>query len=169
MAAISAMPPLDDVGRGIRVALSGASTRVDELTKQIELLNGQEDALRSKIATRKRELERQGKRLVAIKSLRPGYMDEYEALEADLARLFGDHFKHYRTVDYLEHEIQMQAERWRKARAVSIKRIEKVKRKGAQKIVKSMMNSITVAASELGDEMMLIGRQSMDLEIDDGF
>jgi clusterin-associated protein 1 len=146
---LSSMPPLDEVEKSVRSAVDATGTRLEQLTKQLEQLTNDEDTLRSKIKARRHELERQSKRLVSVQTLRPAYMDEYEALEQDLQELFKLHFQHYRTVDYYEHELQLAAEKQRKRRADAEKLISKFKNKAATKIATQVKMSFQQGAGSL--------------------
>jgi clusterin-associated protein 1 len=157
---LSSMPPLDEVEKSVRLAVEAAGTRLDQLTKQLEQLTSDEDALRTKIKTRKHELERQSKRLVSVQTLRPAYMDEYEGLEQELQELFVRHFQHYRTVDYYEHELELAAEKQRRRRVEEDKFNHQVRIRAAEDIAQQVQKSFQPLAkgqSEAFDSIKDIG------------
>lgn len=132
---LSTMPPLEEVEKNVLTAIDSAATRLDTLTKELDRLNNDEDTLRSKIKQRKHELERQSKRLLSVQTIRPAFMDEYEALEQELQELFKIHFQHYRNVDYYEHELQVAAEKQKMKRRDMEKAIGKMKKQVNEKII----------------------------------
>jgi clusterin-associated protein 1 len=146
---LSSMPPLDEVEKSVRAAVDAAGTRLEQLTKQLEQLKSDEETFKSKIKARKHELERQSKRLVSVQTLRPAYMDEYEGLEQELQELFKQHFQHYRTVDYYEHELQLAAEKQRRRRAEADKFIIKMKSKAATTIANQVQQSFQPIAGTI--------------------
>jgi clusterin-associated protein 1 len=146
---LSTMPPLDEVQKSVQAAVEDASARLDSLTKELDRLTGDEDTLRTKIKQRRHELERQGKRLMSVQTIRPAFMDEYEGLERELQQLFEVHFQHYRNVDYYEHELQLTAERQKIRRAELDKQMGKMKRKVGKDIVEKLGQSFDPTKSEL--------------------
>ena len=103
---LSTMPSLDDYGKNVTDAVSNTETRYDTLTKELDRLGSDEEALTAKIKQRKHEYERQSKRLMSVQTIRPAYMDEYEMHEQELQELFKAYFQHYRNIDYFEKELQ---------------------------------------------------------------
>ena len=138
---LSTMPPLDEVEKNVVAAVDGASTRLETLTKELDKLNSDEDTLRSKIKQRKHELERQSKRLMSVITIRPAFMDEYEALEQELQELFKIHFQHYRNVDFYEHELQKQNEKRRKFIEAQEKKNKKEQAKAKERIAETLKES----------------------------
>ena len=57
---------------------------VQRVGSQMDNLGADEANLASKIEKKTMDLERNNKRLRALESVRPAFMDEYEKLEADL-------------------------------------------------------------------------------------
>jgi clusterin-associated protein 1 len=151
---LSSMPPLDAVEKNVIAAVDSTSTRLDTLTKELERLTHDEETLKSKIAQRKHELDRQSKRLMSVQTIRPAFMDEYEVLEQDLQELFKTHFQHYRNVDYLEYEIQQQEAKRKKQTAENEKDLEKVRKKVSRKLVDSVINSVG-NTSGYGEDILL--------------
>ncbi|KAH0789973.1 clusterin associated protein [Histomonas meleagridis] len=143
---LSTMPPLEEVEKSVISSVESASNRLETLTKELERLSSDEDSLRSKIKKRKYELDRQSKRLVSVITIRPAYMDEYEALEQELQELFKLHFQHYRNVDYFEHELQKAAEKQKMRKEKNEKEIGKIKKKMRQSLASSIEQSIKIGA-----------------------
>jgi clusterin-associated protein 1 len=164
---LSTMPPLDDVEKSVIGAVDGATTRLEMLTKEVDRLNTDEDTLRSKIKQRKHDLERQAKRLMSVRTLRPAFMDEYESLEQELQELFRVHFQHYRNVDFYEHELQKAAEKQKLHKAKADRQIVKVRKRVGQEIIGNIQQSFNlqqqqqptagapIADSDSGDELRL--------------
>jgi clusterin-associated protein 1 len=159
---LAAMPPLDEVEKAVLTAVESAAVRLETLTKQLDQLNSDEDTLRSKIKQRKHEFERQSKRLMSVQTIRPAYMDEYEALEQDLQDLFKIHCQYYRNVDFYEHELQKAAEVQKVHRKKTEKGFEKIQRRRGQAIIGNIQQSFglveqappaAVGGMESGDEM----------------
>jgi clusterin-associated protein 1 len=151
---LASMPPLDAVEKNVIAAVDSASTRFDTLSTELEKLTRDEETLKSKIAQRKHELDRQSKRLMSVQTIRPAFMDEYEVLEQDLQELFKTHFQHYRNVDYLEYEIQQQETKRKKQTAENEKDLEKVRKKVSQKLVDSVIHSVGTT-SAYGEDILL--------------
>jgi clusterin-associated protein 1 len=160
---LSTMPPLDDVQKSVRAAVEDASARLESLTKELDRLMQDEETLRTKIKQRRHELERQGKRLMSVQTIRPAFMDEYEGLERELQALFEIHFQHYRNVDYYEHELQIAAERQKVRRAELDKELGKMKRKIGTGIMKEIEDDVKnqLPEGEAADDLA-VGSNSDD-------
>jgi clusterin-associated protein 1 len=159
---LTTMPPLDEVEKAVLGAVDSAAVRLETLTKHLDQLNNDEDTLRSKIKQRKHELERQSKRLMSVQTVRPAFMDEYEALEQEVQELFKIHCQHYRNVDFYEHELQKAAEKQKLHRQKTDKALGKVKKRMGQEIIGNIQQSFTlvqqsptgtIAGLESGDDM----------------
>lgn len=68
----------------------------------IENVASNEANLEAKIEKKKVELERNQKRLLTLKKVRPAFMDEYEKLEAELKRLYEEYIIQFRYVEKRE-------------------------------------------------------------------
>jgi clusterin-associated protein 1 len=169
---LSTMPPLDEVEKAVHEAVDSTGARLDTLTKEIDRLNNDEDALRSKIKQRKHEYERQSRRLMSVTRIKPAFMDEYEALEQELKELFTIHFQHYRNVDFLEHELQMADSRQEESREKAAKQIGKLKKKVNKTIIGNVQQSFKLAAEGLSgslggpDDMTVPAGGSLDSDED---
>lgn len=77
----------------------------------MENLSADEANLEAKIEKRSQELERNKKRLRALQSVRPAFMDEYEKLEKDLEQVRLGHSKNVvgRCRDFVTHKSSMPA------------------------------------------------------------
>ena len=146
---LSTMPPLEEVEKAVIQAIDSSGTKLDTLTKELDRLNNDEDTLRSKIKQRKHELDRQSKRLMSVQTIRPAYMEEYEALEQELQELFRIHFQHYRNVDYFEHELQKAAEIQKQRKAEIDKSIVKMKKKVNKSIVDNVQQSFKMGGPDV--------------------
>ena len=146
---LSTMPPLEEVEKAVIQAIDSSGAKLDTLTKELDRLNNDEDTLRSKIKQRKHELDRQSKRLMSVQTIRPAYMEEYEALEQELQELFRIHFQHYRNVDYFEHELQKAAEIQKQRKAEIDKSIVKMKKKVNKSIVDNVQQSFKMGGPDV--------------------
>ena len=138
---LSTMPPLDQVESQLQTAVTDATTRLDSLTKDLDRLNEDEDSLRSKIKTRKHELERQTKRLMSVQTIRPAFMDEYEVFERELQDLFKIYNQQYRNVDFYEKEIQKQTEKKQEEMSEIQKKLIKLREKAGKTIASQVAQS----------------------------
>lgn len=62
--------------------------------------------MEKKIEKKRAELERNGKRLKDLQTVRPGFMDEYEKLEEELQDMYRDYLERYRNLDYIENQLE---------------------------------------------------------------
>ena len=168
---LSKMPSLDEVEKGVFSAVDNAQTRLDTLTKELDRLNSDEDALSSKIKQRKHEFERQSKRLMSVQTIRPAYMDEYEMHEQELQELFKLYFQHYRNVDYFEKELHKQAEAQKQRQKEREKHIHRKAERESDKILQTVQESYKVdpnigTLQDSAEETDLLGDGD---DSDDGF
>jgi len=168
-AILQTSPPLDEVEKGVLSAVDGAATRLETLTRELDRLNSDEDALNAKIKQRKHELERQSKRLMSVQTIRPAFMDEYEMHEQELQDLFKVYFQHYRNVDYFEKELQKQSEVQKKKKEEIEKNLERRKNKEQVDILEKVKKSFNIpqygdnkGLLESGDELGLVGNDDSD-------
>jgi clusterin-associated protein 1 len=150
---LATMPPLDEVEKAVLAAVDAAGVRLDTLGKEIDRLNNDEDALRTKIKQRKHELDRQGRRLMSVTTIRPAFMDEYEGYEQELKELFNIHFQHYRNVDFLEHELQMADLRQKENREKSEKELGKLRKRVNEAIIGNVQQSFKVGTEVLSGSL----------------
>lgn len=61
------------------------------------------------IKKKESELVHLEKRVRTLADVRPAFMDEYERLEGELARLYEVYIQKYRNLDFLEHELEQYA------------------------------------------------------------
>ena len=62
--------------------------------------------LETKIKKRQEELERMEKRLRSLDNVRPQFLEEQDKLEKELQRQYDIYMEKYRTLDYLENELE---------------------------------------------------------------
>jgi clusterin-associated protein 1 len=154
-AILTSLPDLDTIEKEVHHAVSAVSSRLEQLATQLNSLNEDQETLKTKIAHRRRELERQIKRLVGMCAVRPAYIDEYEQLEEELARLFALHFQHYRTVDHLQHELETQAAKKASWLAKGEQKMERMRRRRAKELAGGIEDSIKGIAFDPTDESLL--------------
>ncbi|EAY18646.1 clusterin associated protein, putative [Trichomonas vaginalis G3] len=151
---LSTVPSLDEVEKSVLESVDGAAARLEQLTKELDRLNSDEDALNTKIKQRKHEYERQSKRLMSVQTIRPAYMEEYEMLEQELGELFKTYFQHYRNVDYFEKEISKQAEKVKKNNEAYQSRYSKKIGKSQEVLISDLKDSFNpnIPIQDSGDE-----------------
>merc|ERR1712166_1293523 len=69
-------------------------------------LDADEKTLREKIEKKSIDLDRCHKRLKDLENVRPAFMDEFEKLEGELAKIYGTYVEKFRNVEYLEHQLE---------------------------------------------------------------
>lgn len=164
---LATMPPLDAVEKNVIAAVDSAAAKYEALQKDLESLSSAEQTLKSKIDSQKREYDRQYKRVISVRTLRPAYMDEYEALELELQELFKIHFQHYRNIDYFSHELSLQEQKKKKILEEREKKLKKFRKKAQDELVYSVINSIQNSTTEANDDIVL--PQNNESDSDDSF
>ena len=69
---------------------------LQKITHNIENVASNEATLEAKIEKKKVELDRNQKRLLTLKKVRPAFMDEYEKLEEELKKLYEEYIIKFR-------------------------------------------------------------------------
>ena len=69
---------------------------LQKITHNIEKVASNEANLEAKIEKKKVELDRNQKRLLTLKKVRPAFMDEYEKLEEELKKLYEEYIIKFR-------------------------------------------------------------------------
>lgn len=92
------------------VAINDSIRTMQDSTSSIKSalqnLEADEASLVGKIEKKKIELDRAEKRLKSLKVVRPAYMDEYERIEVELAKLYDSYIEKYRNLTYLENQLE---------------------------------------------------------------
>merc|ERR1711871_543180 len=83
--------------------LRAESERMEDLCKKLQ---EDEDSLNEKISKKQADLDRCKKRLKDLENVRPAFMDEFEKLEKELAKIYGNYVEKFRNVEYLEHQLE---------------------------------------------------------------
>ncbi|KAI4501524.1 hypothetical protein M0802_003401 [Mischocyttarus mexicanus] len=102
-------------------------------TSEVEnaLKDDTEQSLDTRIERRRSELERNQKRLQALRKVRPAFMEEYEKLEAELRILYDDYLQKFRYLSYLEHlhedAAKAEQERIEKRQAETKRKLEQLR------------------------------------------
>ncbi|KAI9094674.1 Clusterin-associated protein-1 [Phlyctochytrium arcticum] len=89
----------------VTAAIAQLSTQIHQTRASHDNLTADESNLLSKIEKKKVELDRARKRLASLQSVRPAYMDEYERIECDLAKLYDTYMSRFRNLTYLEQQL----------------------------------------------------------------
>ncbi|CAD7957465.1 unnamed protein product [Amoebophrya sp. A25] len=93
------------VERSVTRLLNTHTEKVTSLRQTVDELSRDEKNLESKIKKKKQELDRCSARLGQLTSVRPAFMDEYEKLEEELAKVYDSYVQRFRNLDYLEYEL----------------------------------------------------------------
>eukprot|EP01064_Diplonema_japonicum_P010309 TRINITY_DN1759_c0_g4_i1.p1 TRINITY_DN1759_c0_g4~~TRINITY_DN1759_c0_g4_i1.p1 ORF type:complete len:466 (+),score=121.57 TRINITY_DN1759_c0_g4_i1:106-1503(+) len=103
---IVARPPeMSEIERALNMTLEAVREQVTQLTKACTSLAADEASLESKIENKAAQLERNQKRLSSLMSVRPAFMDEYDAMEAELHKQYKQYLEQFRNLGYLEYEL----------------------------------------------------------------
>ncbi|KAL7748288.1 hypothetical protein RI367_006247 [Sorochytrium milnesiophthora] len=96
---------LAETEQAVKQQLRQMTEQIAATQAAMENLQGDEGNLTSKIEKKKLELERREKRLKSLQSVRPAYMDEFERLEGELAKLYPVYVDKHRNLSYLEQQL----------------------------------------------------------------
>ncbi|KAJ8037372.1 Clusterin-associated protein 1 [Holothuria leucospilota] len=97
---------INEIENGLRGSVAAVEQNIDKTQKMLENVASDEANLEAKIDKKKSELERNQKRLQTLQSVRPAFMDEYEKLEAELAKCYEQFIEKYRNLTSLEHQLE---------------------------------------------------------------
>ncbi|CAM9923916.1 unnamed protein product [Lampetra planeri] len=92
----------------LRAAIKGVVDEVEKTKRMLENVASDEANLDSKIEKRRAELERSHKRLQTLHTVRPAFMDEYEAVEAELQINYTAFVEKFRNLAFLEQQLNEQ-------------------------------------------------------------
>lgn len=116
------------VDRSVATLMSSHADKLANLKQVTEDLAKDEKSLEGKIRKKKHELDRCQNRLAQLNSVRPAFMDEYEKLEDELAKIYESYVARFRNLDYLEHELDVlnrEEEERMEENARELKRLQK--------------------------------------------
>lgn len=97
---------VDQIEVGVQKGIDMLTEEVQRVGSQMDNLGADEANLASKIEKKTMDLERNNKRLRALESVRPAFMDEYEKLEADLQVQYEVYIDRFRNLGYLENQLE---------------------------------------------------------------
>jgi clusterin-associated protein 1 len=97
---------LHDVDEGLKESVQQLQREMHDISQKMENIAVDEGSLDAKIEKRKEDLERTRKRLDALKSVRPAFMDEYEKLEQELSYVYDLYVLKYRCLTFLEQQLE---------------------------------------------------------------
>eukprot|EP01029_Cantina_marsupialis_P028386 TRINITY_DN776093_c0_g1_i1.p1 TRINITY_DN776093_c0_g1~~TRINITY_DN776093_c0_g1_i1.p1 ORF type:complete len:408 (+),score=133.69 TRINITY_DN776093_c0_g1_i1:72-1295(+) len=117
------------IEKSLRDIIATTEENVDQMTNQQRQLETDQKQLESRIQKTRQELERTEKRLKSLKNMRPSYMDEYEKLEDDLQNLYKAYLARSRNLQYLEHELELQAQAENQRVADAERRLKQMQRR----------------------------------------
>lgn len=96
---------VDKIEIGVQKGIDIISEDIEKVVSLMDNLGSDEANLESKIEKKSMDLERNSKRLRALESVRPAFMDEYEKLEADLQIQYEVYIERFRNLGYLENQL----------------------------------------------------------------
>lgn len=97
---------LHDVDEALKESVQLLQREMHEITQKMENIAVDEASLEAKLDKRREDLERTRKRLDALKSVRPAFMDEYEKLEQELTYIYDLYVLKYRCLVFLEQQLE---------------------------------------------------------------
>lgn len=97
---------LAEVEEVIREAIKSVMEHTEKVNVKIESISADEKSLETKIEKKREDLERYRKRLEALKSVRPAFMDEFELLEKELATVYDTYVLKHRCLVFLEQQLE---------------------------------------------------------------
>ena len=98
-------PDYEHIDTSLSRILGQMEYNVDKYSKQLINLESDKRDLEKKINNKRLDMERNKKRLKNLETLRPAFMDEYEALEIDLKQSYEKYVDRFRNLHYLEKEL----------------------------------------------------------------
>ncbi|KAJ3642830.1 hypothetical protein Zmor_025582 [Zophobas morio] len=107
---VSRQYELPDVESGLKSAIEAIKQEIEESKQMIDNVSATEANLDTKIERRKVEIDRYEKRLQTLKKVRPAFLEEFTALEAELEQLFVQYSTRARILNQLE-RLATEAER----------------------------------------------------------
>ncbi|TPX35987.1 hypothetical protein SmJEL517_g01837 [Synchytrium microbalum] len=87
-------------------SVTAMRAELETTQKAIDNLGADETNLQAKIDRKRQELDRAEKRLKSLEGVRPAYMDEYEKIEMELARLYEGYVTKFCNLAYLERQLE---------------------------------------------------------------
>eukprot|EP00698_Gefionella_okellyi_P010440 TRINITY_DN2710_c0_g1_i1.p1 TRINITY_DN2710_c0_g1~~TRINITY_DN2710_c0_g1_i1.p1 ORF type:complete len:418 (+),score=102.14 TRINITY_DN2710_c0_g1_i1:122-1255(+) len=102
---------MDNIEKAVQDSISGIQDEVEQMNSRLQQLSADESSLTARIEKKKAEYDRADKRLKSLQSVRPAFMDEYEKLEQELAKLYSTYLERFRNLDYLERELDAHNQR----------------------------------------------------------
>lgn len=97
---------IDKVEGAVRQSIAAINDQIKNTLQMMDNLAGDEASLTEKIEKKKLELDRNQKRLKSLQAVRPAFMDEYEKLEAELAKVYEVYIEKFRNLSFLENQLE---------------------------------------------------------------
>ncbi|XP_075247541.1 clusterin-associated protein 1-like [Convolutriloba macropyga] len=170
--AINKPPDIDGIGRDIQKAIQSIDNEIGRTVKLLDNVATDEANLESKTANRHEELERLQKRLKSLGSVRPAFMDEYEAEEKKLEKLYTEYIIRFRNLTYLESQLEEFHQASQRDLEAFDHRVESAKKQSVFSTVTSGSgNGVHEGIEERsgGDAIDHMNDDSEDDEIEEGF
>ncbi|CAJ1060816.1 clusterin-associated protein 1 homolog isoform X2 [Xyrichtys novacula] len=104
-AAIARPLEINETEKALRAAIKEVLESVEKTKDMLGNVVSDEASLDAKIEKKKQELERVRKRLQALKSVRPAFMDEYEKIEEELQKQYETYVEKFRNLCFLESQL----------------------------------------------------------------
>ncbi|KAJ3353786.1 Clusterin-associated protein 1 [Allomyces javanicus] len=100
---------LPTIEAGVRATLRAAQDEAAATTGVLDVMASDAAHLQAKIDKRRQDLDRRERRLKSMQGVRPAWMDEFERLEMDLAKVYKMYADKHRNVCFLEQQVEEQA------------------------------------------------------------
>lgn len=97
---------VDQIEIGVQKGIDMLSEEIEKVVSMMGNLDADEANLASKIEKKRMDLERNNKRLRALESVRPAFMDEYEKLEAELQVQYELYIERFRNLGFVENQLE---------------------------------------------------------------
>jgi len=147
--------------RSLQELVQSMETQIRDKMEELQELQSEDQTLTAKIERRCGELERAEKRLRALASVRPQFMDEYEAIEEQMQILYEQYVIKIRNIAALEQQLH-DFEEQEKQHMYGAER----RRAGLQKVMKEQEQKIFAATHEFaGDSYEIEDAEVVDYAV----
>ncbi|XP_065175247.1 clusterin-associated protein 1-like isoform X2 [Sycon ciliatum] len=103
--ALSKELDMREIEAGMKRCIESLMNNIQHKQKMIDELASDESDLLAKITRKKEELKRAGKRMRALKNVRPAFMDDFDKLETVMRDLYEVYVGKFRNVKFLESKV----------------------------------------------------------------
>ncbi|XP_063720967.1 clusterin-associated protein 1 homolog isoform X2 [Symsagittifera roscoffensis] len=167
--AINKPPDIDGIGRDIQKAIQSIDNEINKTVKLLDNVATDEANLESKTANRHEELERLQKRLKSLGSVRPAFMDEYEAEEKKLEKLYTEYIIRFRNLTYLESQLEEFHQASQRDLDAFDSRVESAKRQSVFNAMNNADHAMGIGGGRDMDDINDDDLNDSEDEVEDGF